>query len=41
MVSLLSLVVQIIYENKRCRLPLTRRFMGNLFMINSDLIASS
>ena len=41
MFSTLSLIVQIIHENKGCRLPFNRRFFNNLFTISSDLIACS
>lgn len=41
MLSVLSLISQIIHENKGCILPVSKTFLNNLFMISTENVAKS
>jgi hypothetical protein len=41
MLSVLSLISQIIHENKGCSLPINKMFLNNLFMISTENVAKS
>lgn len=41
MLSLLSIMSQIIHENRGCNFPFGKAFLNNLFMISADSVAKS